>query len=111
MIGIIFKSSLAFIVSFLLLSFHINNKSVFAHLTEVVGPVGKDVQKSLTKSVKRSMSQSSDIGREFFDNAEPKYMDHVKSKRSSTNANNGEMILEKLEQEDINELDKIINNN
>ena len=61
MIGIIFKSSLAFIVSFLLLSFHINNKSVFAHLTEVVGPVGKDVQKSLTKSVKRSMSQSSDI--------------------------------------------------
>ena len=111
MIGIIFKCTIAFVLSFIVLSFQVNHKSVFAHLSEVLGPLGSDVQHSLQKSFKRGVSKSSDLSKEFFDNSEPKFTDQIKSQRSSMNLSEEDIILEKLEQEDIKELDKVINDN
>ena len=111
MIGMIVKFSIAFIFSFILLSFQVNLKTIFNHLTEILGPVGVDVQESLKKSMKRGLNKSGDMSKEFFDNANPKFVDEINSQRSSLNQKDEEIILEKLEREDIKELDKVIYDN
>ena len=85
-----------FVISFVILSFQVNQKTLFFHLTEFAGPLGKDVQRSLGKSVKRSLEKSKKIGTGFFENANPKILnDQIKSKQSSL-SNKKEIILEEI---------------
>ena len=100
MISFIFKFSLTFVFCFVALSFQINNKPIFYHLSKITGPLGSEVQSSIQKSVKRSYSKSKEIGEEFFSNADPKYSDAINSKRSSTKVKrkNHGMVLEELHQ-------------
>jgi len=112
MISFLFKFSLTFVFCFVIMSFQVNNKTIFSHLSEITGPIGSDVQSSLQKSVKRSYKKSKEIGEEFFSNSDPKYIDSINSKRSSTKVKNGHgMVLEQIQQDDMQELDEVIKKN
>lgn len=111
MITLVLKGSVAFLLSFIVLSFQINQKTIFIHMTELLGPLGEDVQRSLTKSVKRGFKKSKNIGSDFFENAEPRYIDKVTSERSSEILKKGkETILEEIKREERQKLDELIKN-
>ena len=84
MVGIIFKCSIAFIVSFLVLSMPISKKPLFYHLSDITGPLGGEIKKSLSKSVGRSLKKTKELGSDLFTNSDPpKVLDKVKSKQSA----------------------------
>ncbi len=115
MIGFLFKSSIAFIVSFIILSFKVNNKPVFYYISDLTGPVGVEVQNSLTKSMKRSINKSKDLGKNLFKNADPKIInDQITSGQSSQNSSKkgmNHLILEDIRRDEVEKLDKLINKN
>lgn len=113
MISLLIKFTASFIFCFVVLSFQINKKPIFYHLSELTGPIGSEVQSSIKKSVKRSYKKSKEIGEEFFSNSDPKYSDKVNSRRSSTKvkSKNHGMVLEELNQDDVKKLDEVINRN
>ena len=113
MLGIIFKFILMFSLSFIILSFDINNKPIFYHITQITGPLGKDVQRSFGKSVKRSIKNSKKLSKELFNNSEPKYYnDIIESSQSSMNKKiTKEMILEDIKRDEARKLDELIRNN
>ncbi len=43
MISMIIKSVIAFTISFVVLSFQVNRKPIFYHLSEIMGPLGTDI--------------------------------------------------------------------
>jgi hypothetical protein len=110
MISLIFKFSIAFIFSFVILSFKLNDRPLFYHLTEFTGPLGTDVQKSLGKSVKRSLSKTQELGKNLIRNADPKYIeDAINSQRSSVGKNKtNDMILEDIRRDEVRKLDELI---
>jgi hypothetical protein len=112
MFGILFKFSLAFIFSYIILSFQIQNKPIFYHISNS-GPLGVEVQKSLSKSVKRTITQSKEMGKDLFENADPVYLkDSIKSSQSSLfNQQDSELILEEIKKEETKKLDELINKN
>lgn len=112
MISLLFKCTVAFVLSFVVLSFQVNNKPIFNHLVDITGPIGSEVQSSIHKSVKRSYQKSKEIGTELFSNSDPRYTDEIKSRRSSTKfKKNHGMVLEELNQSDVKNLDKVIRDN
>lgn len=112
MFSFMLKFSITFLVSFVILSFQVNNKTIFAHLNEITGPIGQEVQSSIQKSVNRSYQKSKKISKEFLENSDPKYFDSVNSSRSSTEFKKSHgMVLEQLENDDVQKLDKVIKNN
>ena len=113
MISLIFKLSIAFIFSFVVLSFKFDQKALFYHITEITGPLGTDVQESFGKSVKRSLSKTQELGKNLIQNADPKYMeDAINSQRSSlSSSREKELILEEIRKEEAKKLDEIINQN
>ena len=54
-----------------------------------------------------------EIGTEFFSALDPRYIDEIKSQRSSTKFRNGkkDMVLEDLHRHDVEQLDKVIRDN
>ncbi len=111
MISFLFKFSLAFIASFLILSFHIDKKPIFYHVSQFTGPLGTEVQDSIGKSVKRSLNKSKELSTNFFKNADPVYVkDSINSSRSATN-NDNELILEEIKRDEAKKLDELIHKN
>lgn len=110
MISFFFKFTLAFVLSFVILSFKIENKPLFYHVTEFAGPLGTEVQHSLGKSVKRSLHKTKQMGKGFFNNASPKYInDTIKSQQSSLNSkSDNELILEDIRRDEVKKLDQLI---
>jgi hypothetical protein len=113
MISMFFKFSLAFVFSFVILSFKIDNRSIFYHVSEFTGPLGTEVQNSLGKSVKRSFSKTKKLGKGLFNNADPKYIkDSIKSQQSSLNSKKeNELILEDIRKDEVKKLDELIHQN
>jgi len=109
MIKMFFKFTIAFTVSFVILSFKVDGQPLFNHVTSFTGPLGTEVQSSLGKSVKKSFDKT----KGFFENADPKYLnDVVKNQQSSlTNSSDNEMILEDIRKDEVRKLDELINNN
>jgi len=95
------------------MSFQINKRPIFSHLTDLTGPLGVEVQKSLGKSMQRSINRSKSMSESLFHNADPKYVDDViSSEQSSTLAKrNGELILEDIKREETRKLDELIQKN
>jgi hypothetical protein len=81
MFGIIFKSSIAFVISFIVLSMPISNRPLFYHLSDLTGPLGGEIKKSFSKSIDRSLEKSKEIGSELFTSSN--VQDRVKSKQSA----------------------------
>lgn len=112
MISMVLKGTTAFVLSFILLSFQINQKPIFIYMTELLGPLGTEIQASFSKSVKRSLKKSSKIGKDLFENADPKYIDSITSERSSGKVlNKDEIILEEIRRDEKKKLDELIHNN
>ena len=113
MIAILFKFTVAFGFSFIILSFNISNKPIFYHISQITGPLGQEVQESFGRSVKRSIKKSKHIGKDFFNNADPVYYDDViNSAQSSLNSRkDGEMILEDIKKDEAKKLDDLIKKN
>lgn len=105
MFKLIFKCLFGFIICFIILSFKINEKPLFNHMSELTGPLGEDVQKSLTKSAKHTLDKSKII----FTNAHPKLKDEVKNKKSSLKKQ--AKTLEDLKLEEMRKLDELIRDN
>lgn len=111
MLSLFLKSMIAFTISFVVLSFHIQNKPIFYHLTEIMGPLGTDIQHSIGKSVKRGIKKSSKMSQDFIKNNKPEYQDYVDSKRSSGKINRSkEVILEEIRRDEKRKLDELIKN-
>ena len=112
MIGFIFKFSVTFAISFLLLSFEINNKPIFYHLSKYFGPIGTDIQDSLNTKVQKGLQESKKIGKELFHNADPKILDdQIRSKQSSSLYDSdpeNEFILEEIRRDEVRKLDELI---
>lgn len=112
MISFVFKFTLAFIVSFVILSFKVDKKAIFYHVSEFTGPLGSEVQSSLGKSMKRSINKSKEIGTNFFKNADPIYdNDSINSSRSATRNNDSDLILEDIKRDEARKLDELIQKN
>lgn len=110
MVSILFKFSIAFIFSFIILSFKFNDKALFNHITDFTGPLGTDVQESFGKSVKRGFSKTKNMGKDFIQNADPRYLeDAIKSNRSALkNSDAKELILEDIKRDEARKLDELI---
>jgi hypothetical protein len=113
MIAMVFKFTLAFGFSFLILSFNINQKPIFYHITEITGPLGQEVQGSFGRSIERGVNKSKDIGKNLFENSTPRYYDDaIQSSQSSLNESYGnEMILEDIRRDEAKKLDELIKKN
>lgn len=117
MIGMIFKFSIAFVLSYFILSTNISNKPLFYHLTQLTGPVGDDIHNTIGKSVKRSYKKSKELGKQLFNSSEPKYFgDKIKSKQSAVRkkkfkAKNSHLIQEELRRDEKMQLDRLIDKN
>tara|TARA_Y100000385_G_C12993829_1_gene594057 strand:+ start:52 stop:405 length:354 start_codon:yes stop_codon:yes gene_type:complete len=117
MIGMIFKFSIAFVLSYFILSMNFSNRPLFYHLSKLTGPVGEDIQQTIGKSVKRSFRKSKELGKQFLNSSEPKYLgDAIKSKQSAVRkkrykASNSHLIQEELRREEKLQLDKVIDKN
>ena len=78
MIKIIFKSTIAFLVSFIVLSIPISNKPLFTHLSGFTGPLGSDIKKSFSRSMNNTVRKTKQMSNNLFSGS-----DSVKSKQSS----------------------------
>lgn len=105
MFKIIFKFSLTLIICFIILSFKINNKALFNHISDFSGPIGDDIQKSLAKSANHTLKKS----KVLFTNSTPKIEDAIKSKKSSLKKTF--QPLETIQMQEAEELDRIIREN
>lgn len=112
MIGMFFKFTLSFVICFIILSFNIDRKPLFYHISELTGPLGAEVQDSIRKSVKRSYKKSKKLGEGMFSDTTPSIEDLIQSKRSASKyKHEEEMVLEELRHDEIKRLDDIIKNN
>mgnify|MGYP003684884307 CR=1 FL=1 len=112
MISFFFKFSITFIVSFIILSFKIDKKPLFYHVTEFTGPIGTEVQSTFGKSMKRSLNKSKELGENFLKNADPVYQkDSIKSSRSSLSNTESDLILEDIKRDEAKKLDELIQKN
>ena len=113
----IFKFSIAFVLSYFILSMNFSNKPLFYHLSKFTGPVGEDIQNTIGKSVNRSYKKTKELGKQLFNSSEPRIFDDaVKSKQSAIrktqyNANNSHLIKEELRRDEKIQLDKLIDKN
>lgn len=105
MFRLIFKFCLSFALCFIVLSFNIDNKPVFYHISKVTGPIGADIQNSLTKSIQHTYAKSKIL----FTNSVPSFQDSVKSKKSGIKKKAKE--LEELKDDERKRLNDIIKNN
>lgn len=105
MIKLIFKFSLTFIACFIILSFKVGEKQLFFHINEYTGPIGTDIQESITKSFERTFAKS----KKLFTNSEPELRDVVQSQKSGIIKRLDE--LEDLKEDEIKKLDELIENN
>lgn len=109
-----FKFSISFILSYFILSMNVSNRPLFYHLNAITGPVGNDIQKSISKSFKNSVKKTKEIGQQFINSSIPKYLDDsIKSKQSAVKKEhiqkkNFHFIREDLRTDEKITLDKII---
>lgn len=71
MIGLIFKSTLGFCASYIVLSFQFNNVFLFEHINNLTGPVGENIQTALGDGVARTWEKTKDMSGQVFTNSEP----------------------------------------
>lgn len=115
----IFKFSIAFVLSYVLLSIPVSNRPLFYHLTKITGPIGGDIHKSISKSVKRSVSKTKDLGTQLFESSAPPkvFDDRVKRKQSAilrkrrARINKANRIQEELHHSEKVQLDQLIDKN
>lgn len=105
MIKMFFKFTLSFVISFIVLSFNISEKPIFDHLSDLTGPIGSDIQNSITKSFKHTYSKS----KKLFTNSVPNFSDSVKSEKSAIKKKTNDF--EDLKKDEIKKLDELIRNN
>ena len=109
MISLVFKFSMAFILSYFILSLNFSSRPLFYHLSELTGPVGDDVKSSITKSVKRSFKKSKELGKQLFNSSEPKFFDDaIQSQQSALRKSKGKKNAAHLIQEELQNEEKII---
>lgn len=105
MFGMIIKFTFSFVLCFIILSFTIDKKPIFYHITAFTGPVGADIQESLTKSFQTTYSKS----KRLFTNSVPNREDSVKSRKSGLKKKEKE--IEDLKIDEQRKLDEIIKAN
>ena len=107
MLGMIFKFTVMFAVSFIILSFRVSDRPIFNHLSDMTGPLGSDVQNSFSRSVKRSIRKS----KHLFTNSDPRIIqDRINNSRSAGKIKRSkETILEDIKNDEVRRLDALIN--
>lgn len=113
MISLFFKFTMAFVISFILLSFNIKDQPIFYHITQFTGPLGNEVQNYFGKSVTRSFNKTKEMGRNLFENSRPTYLeDTIGKQQSSLHLTSGkELILEDIRKDEVKKLDELIKKN
>jgi hypothetical protein len=66
------KFSIAFSLSYLLLTVPFAGKQLFWHLYDITGPIGGKVKTSLSKNIEKSYEKTKNLGQQFFKNSNPR---------------------------------------
>lgn len=119
MITTILKYSMTILLSYIVLSFQFNDKYLFDYLTELTGPLGENIQRSLGDAFDKSWDKTKDYGKQLFTNSAPVIKEKYQSARSevvkkvtpAVKKKTKEVeqdFLDDLKQEEMNHLDSII---
>jgi hypothetical protein len=66
------KFSISFAISYFLLTIPVGKKQIFWHLYDITGPIGGKITKSVRKNIESSYNKTKNLGKQFFDNAQPR---------------------------------------
>ena len=114
MITLIFKFSLAFILSYLILSVDISGKTIFEYLHSQIAPISRNIHNYVRGEFKTSLQKSVNLGRKIFTSSAPPSVNiyptniRQRDKKSPTHRH---LIQEEIRKEDVEALDKIIEKN
>lgn len=97
----ILKFSISFVVSFLILSIPIGDKTLFQSLSAVTAPYTKQVFKVVTKNTNEVVGVTKEATHKIFHNTKPEMVDQIKEKSSSVSRKVRQEIKEV--QEDLSE--------
>lgn len=88
------KFTMTFVISFIILSFPINQRTIFHHITNQTRPYTSKIFSSLHKQLGNSIDETKKFGKKLFSNADPEDIDKIdsissanKKIRSSINQN------------------------
>ncbi len=90
----IIKFSISFVVSFIILSIPIGEKTLFQGLSSITAPYTQQVFKLVTKNTKEVVGVTKDASRKIFHNTKPELVDQIKEKSSSVSRSARERIEE-----------------
>ncbi len=105
----IFKFCLALFFFMCFLTVEVNDRPIFTHIYKVISPATTYVQDSVEGLFKKSIAGTKEYTKKLFDNSVPKMKDSVDSKLSGRAKKNAEP-LEKISEDDRNELNQLIKN-
>jgi hypothetical protein len=74
------KFTLAFSLSYFLMTIPISGKQVFWHLYDITGPIGGKVTKELRTNINQSYEKTKKLGRQFFENSQPRSVAPINAK-------------------------------
>ena len=119
MIKTFLKYSLTIGLSYIVLSFKYNDKYLFDYLTNLTGPLGQNIQRSLEEAFDTSWDKTKSYSKQLFTNSAPiikeKYQstrNHIHKEIAPTIKKKKQKIeqnfLDDLKEEEMNHLDSII---
>jgi hypothetical protein len=122
MISLFFKFSIAFALSYFILTIPLNGRALFYHLSKMTGPVGSTVSKSIKSNFSRSINKTRDLGKQLFINSNPpkdpiikdkikRKQAAIKKRRLHIRKQKDRMLQENMTNQEIKELDQVIEQN
>lgn len=119
MISTLLKYSLTIGLSYIVLSFKYNDRYLFTHLTNLTGPLGQNIQRSLEDAFDSSWSKTKSYSKKLFTNSAPvvekKYyqtkndiMKTIRPRVIKKKEKIEQEFLDDLKKEEMNHLDSII---
>lgn len=87
MISMMFKFTISFVISYIILTMPFGGRSLFYHINKVTGPIGTDVSKSIKSNISNSFKKTQKIGKQLFINSnppnDPEVHDQIKRKQAA----------------------------
>ena len=108
------RFTIAFSLTFIILSIPWNKKTLFYHLSSVTAPMTNMVFNSITDNAKNTINKTKDISKDLFTKSKTTHTDRVQKTNSAIRKENkyykpyAEQVREEISHEDREQLNKII---
>lgn len=90
------KFTIAFVISFFILSVPVNNRSIYSHLSRYTSSYTDNLFKTVNRHITSSIRETKKLGRKLFSNANPETVDTLESIRSSNKKINRTVHINKM---------------